>query len=184
VRSETGTILAMANAEANATTIRARANKTEQLARAQGEAALIDAENSQSEELIGLKLDLARLKTLPEVVGEMMRPAEKIDSIRINHITGFGNGAGNGGANGHANGSANGGGDRAVVNQVVDGILAMALQLPAVRKLGEQVGLNIADGLDGLATSVTERANGDGEAEFSDDAADTGGASESGGEKQ
>jgi uncharacterized membrane protein YqiK len=185
VRSETGTILAMANAEANATTIRARANKTEQLARAQGEAALIDAENSQSEELIGLKLDLARLKTLPEVVGEMMRPAEKIDSIRINHITGFGNGGGNGGANGHANGSANGaGGDRAVVNQVVDGILAMALQLPAVRKLGEQVGLNIADGLDGLATSVTERANGDGEAEFSDDAADTGGASESGGEKQ
>jgi uncharacterized membrane protein YqiK len=161
VRSETGTILAMANAEASATTIRAKADKAAQLAKADGEAALINAENAQSDELIGLKLDLARLKALPAIVAEMIKPAEKIDSIRINHITGFGNSGGNGGANGASNGAANGGGDRAVVNQVVDGILAMALQLPAVRKLGEQVGLNIAEGLDGLAQSVTDRPNGE-----------------------
>jgi hypothetical protein len=72
----------------------------------------------------------------------MMKPTEKIESIRINHITGFGGTGSGGGA---------GGGDKAVVNQVVDGILAMALQLPAVKKLGEEVGLNIGAGLQGLA---------------------------------
>jgi flotillin len=159
VRSETGTILAMANAEAEATSIRAEATKRELLAKAEGESALIGAENAQSDDLIRMKIDLARLKALPDIVSEMMKPAEKIDSIRINHITGFGNGGGNGGANGHANGAANGGGDRAVVNQVVDGILSMALQLPAVKKLGEQVGVNIADGLDGVASSVSGKTD-------------------------
>ena len=151
VRSEAETILAMANAEAEAASIRAEATRNELVAKAEGEAALIGAENEQRDELIGMKLDLARLKALPGIVGEMVRPAEKIDSIRINHITGFG------GGNGAANGSgAAGSGDRAVVNQVVDGILSMALQLPAVQKLGEQVGVNIADGLNGVARSASD----------------------------
>lgn len=154
VRSETGTILAMANAEAEATKVRAEATKRELLAKAEGESALIGAENAQSDDLIRMKIDLARLKALPEIVGEMMKPAEKIDSIRINHITGFG------GGNGAANG-AGGAGDRAVVNQVVDGILSMALQLPAVKKLGEQVGVNIADGLDGIASSIAGKPDGE-----------------------
>ena len=34
------------------------------------------------------------LRTLPQVVERMMKPAEKIESIRINHITGFGRGGG------------------------------------------------------------------------------------------
>ena len=163
VRSETGTILAMADAEAKATNVRAQAAKRELLAKAEGEQALIGAENTQSEELIELKLALARLKALPEIVGEMMKPAEKIDSIRINHITGFGGAGAYGAANGPANGAANGsgGGDRAVVNQVVDGILSMALQLPAVQKLGEQVGINIAGGLDGVARSVSDQPDGE-----------------------
>jgi len=40
---------------------------------------------------------------------------------------------------------------------VVDGVLNMALQLPAVKKLGEEVGMNIADGVKG----VTEPLMGD-----------------------
>ena len=32
----------------------------------------------------------------------------------------------------------------------------MALQLPAVKKLGEEVGLNIADGVSGISRSVSE----------------------------
>ena len=154
VKSETGTMLAMAQAHARSTSVRAEATKDELLAQAEGKAAIVATENTQSSEIIRMKLDLARLEALPEIVGKMMKPAEKIDSIRINHITGFGTGGSGGGSNGS--------GDQAVVNQVVDGVLSMALQLPAVKKLGEEVGINIGDGLKGLATaSGSDTAPGD-----------------------
>ena len=148
VESETETIRAMAQAEAEATLERAKAQKDQLIAKAEGEAALIKAENAQSDELIRMKLDMAKLDTLPDLVGKMLKPAEKIDSIRINHITGFA--PGGGGSTGEAS-------DKAVVNQVVDGVLNMALQMPAVKKLGEEVGLNIADGVGGLSDSLSDK---------------------------
>lgn len=156
VRSEAGTVRAMAEAEAGASKVRADATKHELMATADGQSAVIAAENSQSEDLIKMKIDLAKLETLPDVVGKMMKPAEKIDSIRINHITGFGGMGGSGGGGGNAGDSGGGSGDKAVVNQVVDGILSMALQLPAVKKLGEEIGINIGDGLKGIADSVSD----------------------------
>jgi len=152
VKSETGTMLAMAEAQAKSTSVRAGAVKVEMLAKAEGKAALVQADNAQSSEVIGMKIDLARLETLPDVVGKMMKPAEKIDSIRINHITGFG-GTGNSGGSGKS-------GDSAVVNQVVDGVLSMALQMPAIKKLGEEIGINIGDGLKGLSDAASG-ADGD-----------------------
>ena len=151
VKSEAGTIRAMADAEAEAVTIRAGAAKDELLAEAEGQSALIEAENARSDELIKMKVDLAKLDALPDIVGKMVKPAEKIDSIRIHHITGFGG----------AGGGAGGGGDKAVVNQVIDGILSMALQLPAVKKLGEEVGINIGQGLKGIVEPDTGSADGD-----------------------
>lgn len=75
----------------------------------------------------------------------MVRPAEKIDSIRINQISGLG------GANG-------GGGDtgKAPVNQAFDAMLGAALQLPAMRKLGEELGMNFEGGLAGLLDDPAE----------------------------
>ncbi len=153
VKSETGTILAMADAEAKSASVRAKATKEEMLARAAGTAALAEADNALSGEVIKMKTDLARLKTLPDLVGQMMKPTEKIDSIRINHISAGGTGFAGSSASG--TGGTNGAGDKAVVNQAVDGILSMALQLPAVKKLGEEIGINIGDGLKGLNDSAT-----------------------------
>ena len=150
VGSETGTLLAIARAEADATTTRAEAARSELLARAEGEAALIASENSQSDDLIEMKLHMRKLEVLPDVVESMVKPAEKIDSIRINHVTGFGNSGSGGGI------SDGGGADKAVVNQVVDGVLSMALQLPAVKKLGEEIGINIGDGIKGVSEQVSE----------------------------
>lgn len=147
VRSETETILAMAKAKGEATDIEATANRIATLAEAEGRKALVDAENDQSEMLMRLKLDLARIEALPEVVSRMTKPAEKIDSIRINHISGF-NGAGGGKGDGSA------GGEGSAVNQVVDSVLSMALQLPAIRKLGEDIGMNVGDGLRGLSGTI------------------------------
>ncbi|MFN6976795.1 MAG: flotillin family protein [Gemmobacter sp.] len=146
VRSEAGTLVSMAEAEAKAMLERAEAQKARLLAEAQGRAAVIAAENAQSPELIAMKLDEARLKALPEVVERMMKPAEKIETIRINHITGMGGAAG-----------GEGGGEKSTVNQVVDSVLSMALQLPAVQKLGEEVGLNIAGGVQGLSRPLDRK---------------------------
>ncbi|MDQ2088957.1 flotillin family protein [Marimonas arenosa] len=154
VKSEVGTILAMAEAEAKAMLERAEAQKAKLLAEAQGRAAVIEAENAQSADLMSMKLDEARIKTLPEVVERMLKPAEKIESIRINHITGVGRGGG-------ATGDGAGGGDGSTVNQLVDGVLSMALQLPAVQRLGEEVGMNIGDGVRGVTSQLDRRSRGE-----------------------
>jgi len=138
----------MAEAEAKAMSDRAKAEKDQLIARAEGTAALVEAENSQSPGLIRMKLDMARIDALPEIVGRMLKPAEKIESIRINTITGFGAA----GPYGPGDGTA---AERPAINQVVDGVLSMALQLPAVKKLGEEVGLNIGEGLKGLSDSLS-----------------------------
>ena len=92
--------------------------------------------------------------TLPEVVERMLKPAEKIESIRINHITGVGRGGG-------ATGDGAGEGDGSTVNQLVDGVLSMALQLPAVQRLGEEVGMNIGDGVRGVTSQLDRRSRGE-----------------------
>lgn len=145
VKSEAGTLATMSEARRKAAQRRAESEKEELLARAEGTAAMVAAENKQSAELIRMKLDQARLTALPDIVGRMMKPAEKIETIRINHITGMG---------GTGGGEGGGGGGGATVNQVVDGVLSMALQLPAVQKLGEEIGVNIGGGVKGLSASL------------------------------
>ena len=151
VRSEAGTMISMAEAQARATLERAGAEKDELLARAEGTAALIQAENAHSPELIRLKLDQARIDALPGIVEKMMKPAEKIETIRINQISGMGGAAGGGDGAG-AGGSAAGDGN--AVNQVVDAVRRLALRLPAVRKLGEEVGINVGGGVRGLSAPL------------------------------
>lgn len=159
VRSEAGTIVSKAAAEAKAALERAAAERDALLARAEGTAALVQAENAQSPDLIRLKLDRARIEALPGIVEKMMKPAEKIETIRINQITGLGTGGSGGGGDGGGSGNGGGGmggprGEGSAVNQVIDGVLGLALQLPAVRKLGEEVGLNVGGGVRGLGAPL------------------------------
>ena len=163
VASEAGTLRSMARAQAEATLARANAEKDELLARAEGVAALIRAENTHSQDLIRLKLDRERIAALPGIVEKLVKPAEKIEAIRINHITGLGP------AGGHGNGGDGGGGDGdgASVNRVIDGILNLALQLPAARKLGEEVGLNIGGGVREITAALNAGGGDDGNGEAS-----------------
>jgi len=143
VKSEAGTVVSMAEADAKAIRDRASAMRDQLVTEAEGRAAVIASENTYTPELIAMKLQEARLRTLPNVVEQMMKPAEKIETIRINQVTGFNSGGGGGD-----------GGEKSTVNQVVDSVLGMALQLPAVQKLGEEVGMNIGGGLRGLSSSL------------------------------
>jgi len=117
---------------------KAEADRSSQVAKSEGERALIEAENSQSEALIRMKLEQYRLDRLPEIVSQMMKPAEKIDSIRINQISGFG-----GGASGAPGGDGDGS-QKTPINQVMDSILGMALQLPALRSIGDSIGVDFS----------------------------------------
>ncbi|MEL6565308.1 MAG: flotillin domain-containing protein [Pseudomonadota bacterium] len=133
-----------AQAEADAIKIRAEAKKADLLAEAEGKRAITDAENTLSQELIAMKIDLARLEAMPEIVAEMVKPAEKIDSIKIHQVSGMGGGGTGGGTSG----------DKPMVNQALDSIMGMAVQMPALKKLGDELGLSMENGLSGVASAA------------------------------
>ncbi|MEM6621523.1 MAG: flotillin domain-containing protein [Pseudomonadota bacterium] len=136
-----------AQAEADAISIRAEAKKKDLLAEAEGQRAIVAAENALDQQIINMKVEIARLETMPKLAAELVKPAEKIDSIRIHQMSGLGGATG-------ANGTSDGGG-KPVVNQALDSILGMAVQLPAMRKIGEELGVSLGDGLDGLTASAS-----------------------------
>ncbi|WP_417627101.1 flotillin family protein [Pararhodobacter aggregans] len=134
-----------ARAEADAIAIRAEAKKTDMLAEAEGKRAITEADNAISPAIVAMKVDLARLEAFPAIMAQMVKPVEKIDSIKIHYVGGLGGpGAGAGGMGGAP-------GEKPVVNQALDSIMGMAVQMPALRKLGEELGLSMEGGLAGMA---------------------------------
>lgn len=140
-----------AQADADASALRTAAMKAELMAQAEGRRALAEAENAQDDRVVAMRVELAKLEALPNVVAQMVKPAEKIDSIRIHQVTGLGSGAGGSGGSGAAADAA-----RPPVNQALDSIMGMAVQLPALRKLGEDLGMSLDTGLAGV-TKPLER---------------------------
>ncbi|WP_170332941.1 flotillin family protein [Ruegeria arenilitoris] len=136
-----------AQAEADALNIRAEAKKNDMLAEAEGKRAIVEADNALSVDQIRMKVDMARIETMPSIIAEMVKPAEKIDSIKIHQVGGIG------GANG---GGAASSGDKPVVNQALDSIMGMAVQMPALKKLGEELGLSMEQGVGGIVNGALE----------------------------
>ncbi len=128
--------LQAAKAEADSDRERAAARKEVLLAEAEGARALNEAENALDARLIEMKEELARIEILPKAIAEMVRPAEKIESIKIHNITGLGGAPGSSEA-----------GDKTPVNQALDSILGMAVQFPALKTLGDELGLSLGDKL-------------------------------------
>jgi uncharacterized membrane protein YqiK len=140
--SETVKLTATAQAErkasediAAAERTRSEAERDRLLALATAKEADVKANNAKSSEIIHAELEEMRLAALPKIISEMVKPAEKIKGININQISGFG-----------SSGSSNGG--STPVNQAMESILDMAVQLPALKKIGEQIGVNLETSLD------------------------------------
>src|SRR5690606_16829729 len=85
-----------------------------------------------------------KIDKLPEIATQMMKPVEKIESIRINHIGGMGGG--------------NGGGDGSHFGQALDSILGMSVQLPFMKKIGDEIGLDFDSALAGRTADAAARA--------------------------
>ena len=113
----------------------ADAEKAVKLAEAEAKRALIEAENARSDALVAMELEKARLEAMPKIVSEMVKPAEKIKSINVNHVTGLG--------------GASGGdtGPKSPVTTAMDSIMDMAVQYPLVQKIGDQMGVSFDESL-------------------------------------
>lgn len=134
-----------AQADANALTVRAEAKRTDMLATAEGQKAIANSENELSAEIVAMKIRLAQLEAMPAIIAEMVKPAEKIDSIKIHQVTGMTP------AGGGADGAPNGG---TPVNQALDSVLGMALQMPAMQALGKELGISMENGMAGVAEAA------------------------------
>lgn len=135
-----------AQADANALTVRAEAKRTDLLATAEGQKAIANSENELSAEIVAMKIRLAQLEAMPAIIAQMVKPAEKIDSIKIHQVTGMGQPAGTNG--GEAGGTP--------VNQALDSVLGMALQMPAMQALGKELGISLENGLAGVANDAMD----------------------------
>ncbi|HBZ45322.1 MAG TPA: flotillin, partial [Maritimibacter sp.] len=113
----------------------AEAMKVLKLAEVEAEAARIKAENARSDALAALELEKLRLGAMPEIVAQMVKPAEKIDSITIHQVNGLG----------QRSGTVSDGGERnSPMTQIVDSILDLAVSAPAMNQLGEMIGEHVA----------------------------------------
>lgn len=145
-KSDNETMLAKAAADAKAAEIAARAEKLRREAEADGQAALIAAENGLSEAIISMRLEERRLDRMPEIMTQMMKPVEKIDSIKINQIGGVGQSA-----------PDDGEGVNGAFGAAMDQILGMAVRLPAMRQMGEEIGLDFDANLAGRTADYANR---------------------------
>lgn len=135
-----------AQADASAMIVRAEANKADLLATAEGQTAIANSENELSAEIIAMKIRLASLEAMPAIIAEMVKPAEKIDSIKIHQVTGMGRGG--------AGEMSGDGGSGTPVNQALDSVLGMALQMPAMQALGKELGISLENGVAGVANGA------------------------------
>ncbi|WP_299828888.1 flotillin family protein [uncultured Roseobacter sp.] len=136
-------LLEEAQADADSVKVRAEAKRADLLATAEGQTAIANSENELSAEIIAMKVRLAQLEAMPAIIAEMVKPAEKIDSIKIHQVTGMGGAAG---TQGEAGGTP--------VNQALDSVLGMALQMPAMQALGKELGISLENGIANVANGT------------------------------
>jgi len=126
--------------QAAAQRTRSEAERDHLIALASAKEADVKANNSKSIETVHAELEQMRLAAMPKIIAEMVKPAEKIKGININHVTGLGSSSSD-----RAPGSP--------VNQAVESILDMAIQLPAMQKIGEQIGVNLSTSLEDIKST-------------------------------
>ncbi len=155
--TEAQVLIRKAQADSQAARARGEGERLRLVAESEGMTAMIAAENSRSGALIDMLLERHKIDRLPEIVAQVMKPVEKIDSIRIHQINGLSGVPGSAaGAGGPGGGDA---GNRPPVNQVLDSILGMALQLPALKSIGDSIGHDFSSALPRRSDRKSGRAD-------------------------
>ncbi|MDH3738822.1 MAG: flotillin family protein, partial [Alphaproteobacteria bacterium] len=135
-----------AEGDATAEKLRAAAAELRYAVDAAGKKALNEADNALSEEIVAMKVKLAIIEHLRDIVHESVKPLENIEGIKIFQLDGL-NGAGrpNGGAADGGNGAAAGGNGGNLADQVVASALRYRSQAPLIDSLMQEIGLSGGD---------------------------------------
>ena len=132
-----------AQGEAEAEKLRAEAARVRFEVEAAGQRAVNEASNILSSDQVSLQTKLALLKVLPEVVREAAKPMEAIDSIKIVQVDGLTQrgGGSNGGGSGNGSGG-HGGGSGNLAGDAVAAALSYRAQAPVIDGLMKELGLD------------------------------------------
>lgn len=137
-----------AQAEADRVRIVAEADAKRLTVEAAGLQAINEAKNLLGEGIMSFEVRKELVGKLEAIIAAAMKPAEKIDSIRMLHINGGLPGAGVGGAAGIGAATTGGeaGGGAGLPNQLVNALLQYRMQVPMVEKMIAELGLNLNGG--------------------------------------
>ncbi len=144
--------LEAAQVQSQATRILAEALLVEAKAQADGEEALINSKNQAEPQVLVSDAVLALVEVLPQVTNELMKPAERIESIRVLDLGG--NSGGNGGS----------GGMNRILSSIVNAGAAMPLLKELVNFSGldtAKIGQTIQDYAKGLNRSAVSNTDSD-----------------------
>ena len=136
--SEANRVRLLALAEADAEKQRADAADARSAVEAKAQRAMHEADTALTPELIELKVKMAIIERLQEIIGETVKPLENIEGIKIMHVDGLG--AGSGGSRGDG-----GGGPGNYAEQLTDSALRYRAQAPIVDALLKEIGMPGAD---------------------------------------
>ena len=138
-----------ATAEAEAIKITAEANRLNYEVEAKGKTEINNAENIVSAEILENRFKLALVEFMPQIIAQVVKPAEKIDSIKIVQMAGLG-GANQGGIGSNTNGVVSNAG-ASLSDQIVNASLNYKVNAPIIDDLMKQVGIDLNGGIQNIA---------------------------------
>jgi len=142
-----------AEGEAEAEKLRASAAEARYEVEANGQRALNEADNSLTPEIVAMRIKLAIVQNLDQIIRESVKPMENIDGIKIIQLDGLN---GNGAA--HGDGAPSNGQGSGLADQVVASALRYRSQAPLIDSLMKEVGLD-GSNLDGLVKALSDGEN-------------------------
>lgn len=143
-----------ATAEAEAIKITAEANRLNYEVEAKGKTEINNAENIVSAAILENRFKLALVEFMPQIIAQVVKPAEKIDSIKIVQMAGLG-GANQSGAGLNANGGVSNAG-ASLSDQIVNASLNYKVNAPIIDDLMKQVGIDLNGGIQNIASPLLD----------------------------
>ena len=141
-----------ATAEAEAIKITAEANRLNYEVEAKGKTEINNAENIVSAAILENRFKLALIEFMPQIIAQVVKPAEKIDSIKIVQMAGLG-GANQGGTGSSTNGGVSNAG-ASLSDQIVNASLNYKVNAPIIDDLMKQVGIDLNGGIQNIASPL------------------------------
>ena len=141
-----------ATAEAEAIKITAEANRLNYEVEAKGKTEINNAENIVSAEILENRFKLALIEFMPQIIAQVVKPAEKIDSIKIVQMAGLGGANQSGVGSNASSGVSNAG--ASLSDQIVNASLNYKVNAPIIDDLMKQVGIDLNGGIQNIASPL------------------------------